>query len=439
MTATLSCPALMIAAPASGQGKTTVTAALARLHRQRGRRVRVFKCGPDFLDPQIHAIASGAPCENLDFRMCGESDVAWRLSRAARDADLILIEGVMGLFDGAPSAAELARRFDLPILVVIDGGAMARSFGAIALGLKVYEPNTRLIGALANSVASDRHTDLLRASLPEDINWYGAIPREASLAIPERHLGVLPAAEIDGLSEKLDLLANSIANTAASDLPPSATFPDVPEPATVPTLAGKTIAIARDAAFCFIYPANIECLHSLGAKTVFFSPLTDSELPPCDAVWIPGGYPELHPLRISKNRSMAASLVMHVESGKPLLAECGGMMAIAESLTDLDGVQHPMIGLIPGTTVMQRKLVALGMQTLSLQGGCLGGHTFHYSTFTTPLQAVTHATKSQHGKGEAVFRHRRLTATYFHAYFPSAPAAAAHLFSSTSLSATPSS
>ncbi|MDQ5915402.1 MAG: cobyrinic acid a,c-diamide synthase, partial [Pseudomonadota bacterium] len=155
------CPALLVAAPASSQGKTTVVAALARLHARQGRKVRVFKCGPDFLDPQIHAIASGAPCQNIDLWMCGEEDARWRLAEAAREADLILIEGVMGLFDGDPSAAELATRLGIPILTVIDGAAMATSFGAIAYGLKHYRPGTPLTAAFANRVGIDYHAELL--------------------------------------------------------------------------------------------------------------------------------------------------------------------------------------------------------------------------------------------------------------------------------------
>ncbi len=427
MNQTVSCPALMIAAPASGQGKTMITAALARLHHRQGRRVKVFKCGPDFLDPQIHAIASGAPCENLDFRMGGEVDVAWRLARAARDNDVILIEGVMGLFDGEPSAADLARRFNLPILVVIDGSAMARSFGAIALGMKTYEPDTRVVGALANCVGSAYHAQLLEQSLPEGIAWFGAVPRSAESALPERHLGLLPAAEITDLAQRIDQLADRIAETAAAALPPVATFPDTPMPEVPALLAGNTIAVARDAAFCFAYPANIECLKAMGASLRFFSPLHDATLPDCDAVWLPGGYPELHPDALANNRSMIASLQSHIQAGKPVLAECGGMIALAETLVDIDGTQHPLMGILPGTVQMQKKLAALGMQSLTLSGGRLGGHTFHYSTFDCPLEPIAHTQDTHQKQSEAVYGINRLTATYFHAYFPSAPRVVADL------------
>ena len=187
------CPALFVAAPASGQGKTTITAALARLHVRLGRRVRVFKCGPDFLDPQIHVVASGAPVHNVDLGMCGEADIAWRLHAAARESDLILVEGVMGLYDGAPSGADIARRFGIPVMAVIDARAMAQTFGAVACGLANYQPGLPFAGVLANHVGSARHADMLRESLPAGMRWFGAVMRDADAALPERHLGLLQA------------------------------------------------------------------------------------------------------------------------------------------------------------------------------------------------------------------------------------------------------
>jgi cobyrinic acid a,c-diamide synthase len=424
------CPALLVAAPASGQGKTTIVAALARLHTRQGKKVRVFKCGPDFLDPQIHAIASGAPCHNIDLWMCGEDDARWRLADAAREADLILIEGVMGLFDGDPSAAELATRLGIPILTVIDGAAMATSFGAIAYGLKHYRPGTPLSAAFANRVGSDYHAELLKKSLPDDIRWMGHLPRDDFAAMPERHLGLLPAAEIEDLSTRLDRMADALARTEAAQLPPAVEFSDAARPPLPPLLAGKTIAIARDAAFCFLYPANIECLEAMGANLVYFSPLTDAALPECDAVWLPGGYPELHGKALAANRALWASLAKHVAADKPVLAECGGMMALFETLVDIDGNSHWMGSLIPGTVAMQKKLAALGMQEVALDGGTpMRGHTFHYSKSETPLAPFARATKKLGAsEGEPVYRLQRLTASYLHLYFPSNPAAVARLF-----------
>jgi len=423
----LSCPAFLVAAPASGQGKTTIVAALARLHTRLGRKVRVFKCGPDFLDPQIHAIASGAPCQNIDLWMCGEVDARWRLAEAARNADLILVEGVMGLFDGTPSAADLAVKLGLPFLAVIDGAAMANSFGAIAYGLKHYRPETPLNGAFANRVGSVHHAEMLEQSLPEDIAWYGYLPRDVDAELPERHLGLLPAAEIEDLSQRIDRMADLLASTVAARLPPPVSFDDVKRPEVGPLLRGKTIAVARDAAFCFLYPANIECLEMLGAQLRYFSPLADSTLPPCDAVWLPGGYPELHGAALAANRSQWNALAAHVDAGKPLLAECGGMMALFESLLAVDGQEYALAGLLPGRVQMQKRLAGLGMQEVALPEGVLRGHTFHYSKTETDLTPLCTSEHPGGRAGEAVYRQRRLTASYMHLYFPSNPEAVARL------------
>jgi cobyrinic acid a,c-diamide synthase len=422
------CPALLVAAPASGQGKTTVVAALARLHTRLGRRVRVFKCGPDFLDPQIHAIASGAPCYNVDLWMCGEDDAAWRLADAARTADLILVEGVMGLFDGSPSAAELAERIGIPILAVIDGASMANSFGAIACGLKHYRPGTPLTAAFANRVGSAYHAQLLQTSLPADIAWYGHLPRDIDAAMPERHLGLLPAAEIEGLSQRIERMADLLASTAAAALPPVISFREAAPPMFPPLLRGKTVAVARDAAFCFLYPANMDCLEMLGATIKYFSPLTEPGLPACDAVWLPGGYPELHGDVLSRNRALWSALAMHVDAGKPVLAECGGMMALFETLSDVDGREHQLGGLLPGQVRMQKRLAGLGMQEAELPEGTLRGHAFHYSKTDTGLVPICTSTRPDGRDGEAIYRCRRLTASYMHLYFPSNPQAVARLF-----------
>lgn len=427
-TSRLACPALMVAATASGQGKTTITAALARLHARQGRRVRVFKCGPDFLDPQIHAVASGQPCHNIDFAMCGEADARWRLARAAAESDLILVEGVMGLHDGVPSAAELAWQLGLPVLLVQNAAAMAGSFGAVAWGLKHYRSGAPITAVLANQVGSEYHARLCRESLPEDIAWYGHLPRNNDVALPERHLGLLPAAEISDLTTRIDQLADLLARTPAADLPPAVDFVPSPAPEIPPLLAGKTIAVARDAAFCFIYPANLGCLVAMGAKIVFFSPLQDSRLPPCDAVWLPGGYPELHAAQIGANTAMQGALRRHVALGRGLLAECGGMISLFSHLHTVTGDIMPLFDLLPGNVLMQPRLAALGRQRVSLPQGALRGHTFHYSTVETDIPVWQQAERLDGQTGEMLYRHKALTASYVHFYFPDNPEAVAGLF-----------
>ena len=429
VTAAARCPALFIAAPASGQGKTTITAALARLHTRLGRRVRVFKCGPDFLDPQIHAVASGAPVHNVDLGMCGEADIAWRLHAAARESDLILVEGVMGLFDGQPSGADIARRFGIPVMAVIDARAMAQTFGAVAFGLAHYQPGLPFAGVLANHVGSARHADMLRAALPAGMRWFGAVMRDGDAALPERHLGLLQAEEIADLGARLDRLADHLQTTGAAELPPAGELPPPPPPAIAPPRAARRIASARDAAYGFIYPANLDTLRALGAELAFFSPLAGETLPAaCDAVWLPGGYPELHGEALAANAAFWADLRAHVAAGRPGLAECGGLMSLLDTIVDRAGVAHAFGGLLPGRAVMQQRLAALGMQAVELPQGRMSGHTFHYSKTETPLAPWLHAHGTDGSAGEAVYRSGSITASYVHFWFPSNPVAVAALF-----------
>lgn len=423
------CPALLIAAPASGQGKTTVTAALARLHRRQGRRVRVFKCGPDFLDPMILARASGAPVRQLDLWMVGEEESRRLLWEAAGEADLILIEGVMGLFDGSPSAADLARRFGVPVLGVIDASAMAQTFGALAHGLAGYQPDLPFAGVLGNRVGSARHGEMLRASLPESIRWYGALPRSAGFELPSRHLGLVQAAELADLDARLDAAAEALGASAEASLPPPVAFAAPDAQAVEPLLAGVRIGVARDGAFAFLYQANLDLLRRLGAELSFFSPLADQALPAVDSLYLPGGYPELHLPALAENRAMAAAIRAHHEAGRPILAECGGMLYLLEALTDLDGRRQPLLGLLAGEARMQPRLTALALQAVELPEGRLRGHTFHHSALESPVEPLVRG-ECPNGKrtAEAVYRRGRLTASYIHFYLPSAPRAAAALF-----------
>ena len=423
------CPALLIAAPASGQGKTTVTAALARLHTRQGRRVRVFKCGPDFLDPMILARASGNPVYQLDLWMVGEAESRRLLWEAAGEADLILIEGVMGLFDGAPSAADLSRHFGVPVLGVIDAGAMAQTFGALAFGLANFQPDLPFAGVLANRTGSLRHGDILRDSLPSALRWFGALPRSAAVELPRRHLGLIQAQELADLDARLDAAADAIAASASTDLPSPVSFA-VPDAQHIePLLADVRIGVARDAAFAFTYQANLDLLRQLGAELVFFSPLTATELPAIDSLYLPGGYPELYLNELAGNQPMRAAICAHHQAGKPLVAECGGMLYLLDSLTDAAGAQGKMLGLLAGHATLQKRLAALALQDVQLPEGLLRGHTYHHSLLDSQLQPLARG-RCPNAKptAEAVFRDGRLTASYIHFYLPSNPQATAALF-----------
>lgn len=423
------CPALLVSAPASGQGKTSVTAALVRWHARQGRNVRVFKTGPDFLDPMITGRAAGTPTYQLDLWMGGEAEVRARLFQAARAADLILVEGVMGLFDGEPSSADLAIKLGLPVLAVIDGSAMAQTFGAVAHGLANYRGGVDLYGVAANRVVGDYHARLLRESLPQEVHWVGALPRDPALALPERHLGLVSAEELVDLDARLGALADAWNAHADISLPPAVTFESVDDPSVSPLLRGVRIAIARDAAFCFLYPANLDLLREAGAELVFFSPLGDDALPSCDAVWLPGGYPELHLDVLSQRTDLHAALRAHCDAGKPMLAECGGLLFALDELADVDGHAAPMAGLLRGRASMQSRLVALGLQEVALPEGTLRGHTFHHAQAEITAAPIATATNPNGAPSrEAVYRDRRLTASFMHLYFSSNPEAALRLF-----------
>jgi cobyrinic acid a,c-diamide synthase len=425
------CPAVLVSAPSSGQGKTTVTAALARYHLRQGRKVRVFKCGPDFLDPMILARASGAPVYQLDLWMVGEGNCDALLWEAAGEADLVIVEGVMGLFDGNPSAADVAQRFGIPVLAVINAQAMAQTFPAVAHGLATWRPGLPWAGVLANRVAGESHARMLRESLPPGMEWYGALYRGADVELPSRHLGLVQASELDDLDRRLDRAAELLASQRISAVPPEAVFTRRGADLSPwkGRLAGVRIAVARDDAFSFIYQANLDLWRLMGAELSFFSPVAGDALPPCDALYLPGGYPELHLEALAANRAVKDAVRRHFEADRPVLAECGGMLYLLEEL-GLDGVYSEMAGLLPGRAALTGGLRGLGLMSADLPEGTLRGHSFHHSSLKIDLEPVCRARRQDERRQESedIFRLRRLTASYVHFYLPSNPDAAAALF-----------
>lgn len=423
------CPALLISAPASGQGKTTVTAALAAYHRSQGRVVRVFKTGPDFIDPTILEHASGHPVYQLDLWMGGEEHCRSLLYDAAGEADLILVEGVMGLFDGAPSSADLAKQFGIPVLAVINASAMAQTFAALACGLSQLDTTLPFYGVVANRVGSTRHAAMLTERLPSALKFCGALPRAAEITLPERHLGLMQAAELPDINERIATTAQLWAEHAETGLPPAVAFAPAAQSGMPRELDGVRIAVAHDAAFSFLYRANLDTLRALGAQLSFFSPLDDTALPEADSIYLPGGYPELHLPKLAGNTAMLAAIRAHHAAQKPILAECGGMLYAAQSLADTQGQQEKLAGLLDGDAVMQPRLSALALQSAKLPQGTLHGHTFHYSRLQTGLTASACGVCPNGGTtSEAVYQQQRLTASYIHFYFPSNPGAVARLF-----------
>jgi len=441
----VSCPVLMIASSGSGQGKTTLTALLARLHRNKDRRVQVFKTGPDFLDPMIHECASGQTVFNIDLWMMGELEVRRLLHGAASNSDLIIIECAMGLFDGQPgnSSADLARILGVPITVVIDAQGVAQTFGAIAHGLQSFQPDLPFAGVIANGIGSTHHFQLIRQGTPARVPLVAGIPRDERLVLPERHLGLVQASELTGLDqwldEAVDVLLSSGISSGIERLPEAIRFtlPRRIEPVET-RLTGRRIAIAKDQAFGFIYAANLEVLRTLGAELIFFSPLNNEAVPDCDAVWLPGGYPELFTDQLSACRLTQGSLKALVDNNKPVLAECGGMLFLLDELVSVEGVASAMCGLIPARAQMRSRFQGLGLQTMRWPEGELRGHTFHHSEMLlaeavnhdNTLEPIAYGIRQRNrGKGEALFQVGSIRGSYFHAYFPSNLEAVARFFS----------
>lgn len=440
------CPALFLSAPASGQGKTTLTVALARMLRRQGKEVRIFKTGPDYLDPQILEQASGFPVKPIDLWMAGHEWCQQQFYEAAQTADLILVEGAMGMFDGEPSSADLAAHFNIPVAIIMDVKGMAQTAAAIAMGLANYRQDIQVVGLIANKCGSERHRQLIEDALPDSLPLLATLARSDEIALPERHLGLVQASEISAALElqierSADAMARAGAENFIEQLKPI--FFEARElanthgisPKTLDSersdqkpLKDKTIAVAKDQAFSFIYEANVDVLEAMGASVCYFSPLYDQALPEADAIWLPGGYPELHAATLAENTRIREQLVLFWQAGKSILAECGGFLYCLETLTDLNDEQYPMLGLMAGHGAMRGKRGCQGMQTAPLPEGDVRGHAHHRSRSDGTPTALAYGIRQRHpAPGEAIYRERGLTASYLHLFFPSNPKAIAQL------------
>jgi cobyrinic acid a,c-diamide synthase len=438
------CPALFLTAPASNQGKTTITAALARYFTNQGKVVRVFKTGPDYLDPQILAQASKQPVEQLDIWMAGDDYCQDKLFQAAQVADLILVEGAMGMFDGDPSSADLAARFGIPMAIVMDVKGMAQTAAALATGLANFRDDVQVAGLIANRCGSERHAELIRDALPENLPLLATLKRDEGITLPERHLGLVQADEVkDELEIRFEAAVEWLKETKDTgllELPKAVVFYSINKKVSVnkqtdaeqtieQRLAGKIIAVAKDAAFSFIYDANLIALQSMGAKVVFFSPLKDQTLPEADALWLPGGYPELHAKALSDNTAMRQAIHAFYQRGKGILAECGGMLYSLNDLTDLNDDCYPMLGILEGQGAMRGKRGCQGMQTAVIPQGDIRGHAHHRSRSANTPEPVGYGRRQRHpAPGEAIYQQKGLTASYLHLFFPSNLNATAKLF-----------
>lgn len=443
---------IIIAAPVSGSGKTTVTIGLMECLKRRGLKVAPFKVGPDFIDPGYHRLVTGRPSLNLDAWICSPETVMAIYGAGAAEADIAVIEGVMGLFDGISgrsdegSTAQIARLTGSTVILVIDAKGFARSAAALVKGFVEFDPAVKVGGIIFNNVSSDSHARILReaveANLPHT-RVIGCIPRDSLLHIPSRHLGLMTAEENSLSPEFLDHLVEVIrgsvdlgmlwAAAGAGDL--SASAPEV-----APAGSSVRIAVARDAAFCFIYETNLQLLAAAGAELVEFSPLADSGLPAdVSGIYIPGGYPEVHVVELAANVAMKEAIRSAIESGMPVYAECGGFIYLTAGIADATGNADPLhsfTGIFPINTTMLSQRKALGYREIRLREDCLlgrkgetaRGHEFHYSQmYELPQEfaRLYQVSKGQNDLGAEGYLYKNCLASYIHLHFGSNPGMAA--------------
>jgi len=436
----MNAPGFLLAGTHSGCGKTTLTAGLLRAFVRSGRTVAPFKTGPDYLDPMLHRAAAGRVSWNLDGWFLDDAGLREAYARGGSGADLALVEGVMGLFDGAGpvdfrgSGADLALRLGLPAVLVVDAAGVGGSVAATVLGHARLRPELRLAGVVFNRVASDRHYALLKAAVEahtevRPLGWAGNL---AAWRLPERHLGIHQPEELPDLEAGLDGLARALAATL--DLEALAglaripgNLPEIREPAGCGDLP---VALARDAAFSFIYADTLERLERLGVRWVPFSPLREDLPPGVAGVYLPGGYPELHAEELSRNGALFASLRRAHAAGMPIYAECGGFMTLAEALVDAQGRAHPMAGLVPGRSRMSGSLQAFGYKrltalrdTLFCPAGAAGkAHEFHHSLWEGELPAPAWSAGNLQGEAAPMgVAAGNLLASYAHVHFGGTP------------------
>ncbi|CAN5755736.1 cobyrinate a,c-diamide synthase [soil metagenome] len=445
-------PRLVLAAPGSGQGKTTVAAALMHLLARRGLRVAPFKIGPDYIDPTHHRAAAGRPSRNLDGWLLPHDTVRALFRRATtgeRAADVAVIEGMMGLFDGhsatgeAGSTAEMAKLLGAPVVLVMDASAAARTAAAIVHGLHSFDSELPLAGVVLSRVAGAAHYEICRqAILQTGVPVLGYLPEDPALALPERHLGLVLAGERRLDPEPLAALAGETLDVQglleiARSAPPLA---DAPDPLPAPAERTEAVvAVARDAAFDFYYEDNLDLLRDLGAEIRFFSPLTDAELPPdAGALYLGGGYPELHAEALFINLPLRRAIRAFAAAGGPIYAECGGLMYLSEALLDARGTRHIMVGLVPGTSRMRervtlgyREVEALRNSPIARAGQRVRGHEFHFSILDTPPAAPAYRrVDGEEVEGIVCGPRGNVLASYIHVHFGTDPRLAEQLVGS---------
>jgi len=439
-------PRLAIGGTSSGVGKTTITVGLIAALRKRGLRVQPFKCGPDYIDPGYLSLAAGLPSRNLDTWMLSQESVIELFYRSAGGADIAVVEGVMGLYDGrnglesAGSTAEISRCLGAPVILIMDVAKMAGSAAAVALGYRQLDPEVNLAGVILNNVGSPRHRQWVTEAIEKraGVRVLGALPRNADLRLPERHLGLIPTAEGGALSEYIEMVREQVESevdiSAIIRLAGMAEpFPQITESKLFPQKAEPIrakIAVAQDKVFWCYYQDSLDLLAAWGAELTFVSPLNDSGLPAdVQGIYIGGGFPEMYAGELEANAKFRAALKEAAEAGIPVFGECGGLMYISEGIIDFEGNRHDMAGLIPGLAVMQKRRVRMGYAVaealrdniLIRKGESVRGHFFHWSKMPDPTDKIAYriSEPQMQLEGSVLGPKSNVLGSYLHLHFAS--------------------
>ena len=434
-------PRLIIAATQSGSGKTTITAGLLAALKNRGLNVQAYKVGPDYIDTGWHELAGGKMSHNLDTWLVGADKLREIFAETSSGADLSIVEGVMGLYDGGrggvSSTAEISKLLNAPVILVIDAKSMGTSAAAIALGFREFDSSVKLAGVILNRLGSDSHAKMIVDALDElGIKCFGAIKRNDEFTLPERHLGLVPTTEnlaVDALKKICAAVEEQVNIDALIELARTSAPLEIPTPHSLIPTPYTTIGVARDEAFNFYYGASLGELERRGAKIIFFSPLNDETLPQVDGLIIGGGFPEMFSARLEANKKIRAEIFRAAQGGLPIFAECGGFMYLMRKLVDFDGRGFEMCGVLDGSATMTNKLQTVGYVEAELLRDCVLGragdkvhaHEFHFSTATATDEKIFRCTRLRTGKSYlAGAIKNNVVASYLHIHLAGCPAVA---------------
>lgn len=441
----------VLAATHSGAGKTTITAGILGAFKKRGHMVQAFKTGPDYIDPAFHSFITQKPAYNLDSFLLDDHTLRHLFAKHAQSADVAVVEGVMGLFDGMGgtedkgSTAYLAKCLNLPVILVIDGSGQARSAAALVKGFATFDSEVKLAGVIVNKVSTKNHYDIIKQAVETTtgIPCVGYVTKNQNVQLTSRHLGLVPAGEVENLNQKLDEVVTMIESSIDLDaiLAMSRCSKPLPTSHSLDAQRGKykglSVAVAKDQSFSFYYEDNLQLMTDLGLKLIYFSPMADASIPEADFLYIGGGFPEVFGKALSENTQMKASIKAFADANKPIYAECGGLMYLCQAIVDLEGQRHEMLGLIQGEAVMTGKLKHFGYNFINVSRAIseasirMKGHEFHRSEIRfeeASQRGEMGYTLHKERNGEALepwtcgYRYKNAFGAYAHIHFYTEPA-----------------